>query len=184
MSRIASLLLAAAVATFSVSAAQAGPIIRNASLFETLAIEGVSLATPPEDAFNLLYANGYSAGGITTYAQWTERSLNMVRGNYGGPQGQSSVTLGRADDRLAMITQSLNRQGIDAAAEISAVQSHFGIAANEPDCKMNNAGTGGSCQLRDLADPAAATMKFSMTALPTMILRSVSRPQELVKTLQ
>jgi len=64
------------------------------------------------------------------------------------------------------------------------VQSHFSIGADEPDCRVNAAGTGGACELRDAEEPAAATMQFTMTALPTMILRSISRPQELVETLE
>ena len=184
ISRILSPFLAAAVAFCAVSNAQAAPIVRSASLFETLSIEGVSLSTAPRDAFNILQANGYTANGIATFDDWGKGSLSMVRGNYGGPEGQSEVTLGRADGRLAMITETLNRRGIDAVAEIGNVQSHFGIAADEPDCKLNNAGTAGSCQVRDHADGASATTLFTMSVLSTMILRSVSRPKELAKTLE
>ena len=178
------LILAAAAAIGVVSSAQAEPIIRDASLFETLPIEGVSLSTPPEEAFDLLFANGYRAGDIETYEAWGKGSLEFVRGDYSGPEGVSSITLGRADGRLAFVSQSLNRRGIDVSAEIGAVQSHFGIGADEHDCRVNAAGTAGSCELRDAEEAASATMQFTMTALPTMILRSVSRPQELVETLQ
>lgn len=184
MSRITTLLVAALVTLYFLSSVQAGSIIRSATLFETLTIEGVSLTTPPREAFTILYTNGYSAGGMTAYEEWTQGSLNLVRGDYGGPEGQSSITLGRADGRLVLITQSLNRRGINVGEEISTVQSHFGIAADEQDCRLNTAGTGGSCEVRDAEEGAAATMLFSMTALPTMILRSISRPQELAKTLE
>lgn len=184
MSRITTLFLAAVTTIVLVSPVQAGSIIRNTSLFETLAIEGVSLGMSPQDAFTLLYTNGYRAGEIMSYEEWTQGSLELVRGTYGGPEGQSSITLGRADGRLAMITQSLNRQGIDAGAEIDAVQSHFGIAADEVDCRVNAGGTGGACQVRDAEDPPTATMIFTMTVLPTMILRSISRPKDLAKTLE
>jgi len=183
MSRTTKLFLAVALTVTTVSAAFAAPIIRNASLFETHAIEGVSLGMSPQEAFTLLYTNGYRAGDITTYEEWTEGSINLVRGTYGGPEGQSSVNLGRADGRLALISQSLNRPGIDVAAEIGAAQSHFGIAADEKDCKVNTTGTGGSCQVRDAEERADATMIFTMTVQPTMILRSISRPKELVNTL-
>lgn len=184
MTRITSFVLATAVTIGLVSAVQAEPIIRSASLFETHTIEGVSLGMSPQDAVTLLFANGYRAGEVTTYEEWTQGSLNLVRGTYGGPDGQSSVTLGRADGRLAMITQSLNRPGIDVGAEIGNVQSHFGIAADEKDCRLNRSGRGGACAVRDAEEPAAATMRFSMTVQPTMILRSISRPKDLVKTLE
>lgn len=184
MSRITILILAAALTIATVPSVHAGPIIRSASLFETHAIEGVSLGMSPQEAFTLLYTNGYRAGEITTYEEWTEGSINLVRGTYGGPEGQSSITLGRADGRLALISQSLNRPGIDVASEIGAAQSHFGIAADEKDCKVNTAGTGGSCQVRDAEERADATMIFTMTVQPTMILRSISRPIELAKTLE
>lgn len=184
MVRFKSLLFAAVAAIGVATSANAGPIIRDAARFESLIIEGVSLATSPRDAFNILYANGYTAGEITAYEEWTHGSLNLVRGSYGAPEGYSSVTIGRADGRLALISQSLNKRGIDAAAEIASVQSHFGITDDEQDCRMNTAGTSGACQVRDSDDPAAATMIFTMSAQSTMILRSVSRPPDLVKTLE
>ena len=181
MVRFKSLLFAAAAAIGVSASAKAGPIIRDAAQFESLTIEGVSLATSPRDAFNILYANGYSAGEVTAYEEWTHGSLNLVRGAYGGPEGYSSINLGRADGRLVLISQSLNQRGIDAGAEIAAVQSHFGIADDEQDCRMNTAGTSGACQVRDSDDRAAATMIFTMSAQSTMILRSISRPKELKK---
>ncbi len=184
MSRFTSLSIAALAVAATIHSAQAEPIIRDAGLFETVPIEGVSLDTPPQEAFDLLFANGYQAGPITTYEDWGKGSLNLVRGNYGAPEGYSSITLGRADGQLALISQSLNKPGIDVGMEIGAVQSHFGVAADETDCKVNAAGTGGSCQVRDAEDPEAVTMKFTMTAQSMMILRSVSKPQELIKTLE
>ncbi|MEO1016016.1 MAG: hypothetical protein AAFX08_12605 [Pseudomonadota bacterium] len=181
MRRLATTLLASACSAW---AAHAEPIARDVSLVESLKVEGVSLATSPEDAFNILLAAGYRAGDIATYESWGEGSLNFVRGAYGAPEGYSSITLGRADGRLVLITQSLNKMGIDAAGEIGAVQSHFGIAGDEPDCRMNRAGTGGACQLSDAADPTEATVKFTMTAQTMMILQSVSRPADLIKTME
>ncbi|MEM9014823.1 MAG: hypothetical protein AAGB02_06915 [Pseudomonadota bacterium] len=168
----------------AMTTAQAEPLIRDAALFESFPIEGVSLSTLPEDAFNELIANGYGAGNVETYEQWGEGSLNLVRGAYGSPDGYSSVTIGRADGRLAFITQSLNKAGIDASAEIDAAQTHFGVDPDAPDCRMNAAGTSGACELRDAEAPDAVTMKFTMTAMATMILRSISRPKDLAKTLE
>jgi len=63
------MLVFAAIVTSASTAAQAEPIIRDASLFETLPIEGVSLSTPPQDAFALLIASGYDAGDVDTYVK-------------------------------------------------------------------------------------------------------------------
>ena len=184
MSQTKMRVLIIAVAAFIGATAHAAPIIRSASLFETHSIEGVNLSTPPRDAFDILIAAGYSAGDVTAYDDWGKGSLNLVRGVYGGPGGHSSVVLGRANGRLAMITQTFNGRGVDVNAELSAVQNHFGVAADEQDCKMNSAGVTASCELRDADDPAAVTMKFSMTAQSVMILRAISRPQELKETLE
>lgn len=163
--------------------AAAAPIIRDAAVFETFTVEGVSLDMAPEDAFNLLVANGYAAGPITTYADWGAGSLNFERGSYGGPQGISSVTLGRAHGRLALISQSLNQPGVDVSGEMGHAQTHFSVTGDEPDCRMNRVGTSGSCAVRDALEPANATMRYTMTAMPTMIMRSISRPQDLKETL-
>jgi hypothetical protein len=128
-------------------------------------------------------ANGYSAGPITTYADWGAGSLNFERGSYGGPTGISSVTLGRAHGRLALITQSLNQPGIDVTGEMGTAQAHFSVTGDEPDCRMNSVGTSGSCQVRDADIPDNITMKYTMTAMPTMIMRSISRPKDLKETL-
>lgn len=164
-------------------AAHAAPLIRDAATFETFAIEGVSLDMTPEDAFNLLVENGYAAGPVTTYEDWGPGSLNLERGSYGGPQGISSITLGRAHGRLALISQSLNQPGIDVIGEMNNAQAHFSVGADEPDCRMNRAGTSGACAVRDQDDPNDATMRYTMTVMSTMILRSISRPQELLETM-
>lgn len=163
--------------------AQAAPLIRDAATFETFAIEGVSLDMTPEEAFDRLVADGYAAGPVVSYDDWGPGALNFERGSYSGPQGISSITLGRAHGRLALISQSLNQPGIDVAAEMSQAQSHFGVGADQPDCRINAAGTSGACSVRDQEAPNDATMKYTMTVMPTMILRSISRPKELVETM-
>lgn len=163
--------------------ANAEPLIRDAATFETVTIEGVSLATLPEDAFEALKAAGYQAGSIDRFEDWQHGSIEFVRGSYGGPDGLSSISLGRADGKLVFLSQSLNKPGIDVVAEIGAMQTHFGIASDEVDCRVNRSGTGGSCSVRDAEIPDDVTMKFTMTAQSMMILRSVSRPKELKNTL-
>jgi len=183
MVRFPRLALAAIVAGSIGLSANAAPLIRDAALFETFAIEGVSLDMAPDEAFNLLIANGYAAGPVLTYADWGAGSLNFERGSYSGPGGISSVTLGRAHGRLAMITQSLNQPGIDVAGEMGHAQSHFSIADTETDCRINQVGTSGSCSVRDADAPVDVTMRYTMTAMPTMIMRSISRPMDLKETL-
>jgi len=183
MARILAITALAGLSLSLAHTANAAPLIRDAASFETVTIEGVNLATTPEDAFNALIAAGYQAGPIEEFEDWEYGTIEFVRGSYGGPDGLSSITLGRADGMLVFLTQSLNKPGIDVAAEIGAMQTHFGIASDETDCRVNRSGTGGSCAVRDQERPDDVTMKFTMTAQTMMILRSVSRPKKLKDTL-
>ena len=93
------------------------------------------------------------------------------------------------DDLEPHLEQPQERERIDPPlrgpvhAAIQDMQSHFGIASDEVDCRVNRSGTGGSCAVRDAEVPDDVTMKFTMTAQSMMILRSVSRPKELKNTL-
>lgn len=184
MKRLLTTLGIAGLALSLASTVNAAPLIRDVSTFETAEIESLSLSMTPEEAFNMLVADGYRAGDITRYEDWHHGSIEFVRGSYGGPDGVSSISLGRADGRLALISQSLNKPGIDVVAEIGAMQTHFGIATDETDCRVNRSGTGGSCAVRDAEIPDDVSMKFTMTAQSMMILRSVSRPKDLLKTME
>lgn len=183
MTRILATLALAGLSVSLAHTASAAPLIRDAATFETVTIEGVSLSNTPEEAFNTLIAAGYQAGPIERFEDWEHGSIEFVRGTYGGPDGMSSISLGRADGHLVLLSQSLNKPGIDVGSEIGAMQSHFGIASDEVDCRVNRSGTGGSCAVRDAEVPDDVTMKFTMTAQSMMILRSVSRPKELKNTL-
>ena len=183
MVRFPRLALAMLAAGASHLSANAAPLIRDAATFENFAIQGVSLDMAPEDAFDLLMAAGYAAGPITEYEDWGAGSLNFVRGSYSAPTGVSSLTIGRAHGRLAFISETLNKPGIDVGGEMNNAQSHFGIGADEPDCRLNRSATGGSCAVRDAEEPNDATMKLTMSVQSTMILRSISRPQDLQETL-
>lgn len=183
MSRILHTLALSGLSGALALTASAAPLIRDAATFETVTIEDVTLSMTPETAFDTLIAAGYAAATITEYEDWQHGSIEFVRGSYGGPNGLSSVTLGRADEQLVFVTQSLNKPGIDVVAEIGAMQSHFGIASDEVDCRVNRTGTGGSCAVRDAETPDDVTMKFTMTAQSMMILQSVSRPKQLKDTL-
>ena len=183
MNRLLSALSIAGLTLTIANTANAAPLIRDAALFETAQIENISLSMTPEEAFDALMADGYQAGDITRFEDWHHGSIEFVRGSYGAG-GVSSISLGRADGRLALISQSLNKPGIDVAAEIGAMQTHFGIASDETDCRVNRAGTGGSCAVRDADVPEDVTLKFTMTAQSMMILRSISRPKDLLATME
>lgn len=183
MVRIPRLMVAVIAAASVQLSAHAAPLIRDSATFETFDIQGVSLDMAPEDAFDLLVANGYAAGPIADYADWGAGALNFERGSYSGPNGISSVTLGRAHGRLALISESVNKPGIDVGGEISNAQTHFGIASDETDCRLNRSGIGGSCAVRDADVPDDVTMKYTMSVQSTMILRSISRPKDLKETM-
>ena len=183
MNRLCTALTLAGFSLTIAATANAAPLIRDAALFETVQVENVHLSMTPEEAFNTLISDGYQAGDITRYEDWHHGSIEFVRGSYGAG-GVSSISLGRADGQLALISQSLNKPGIDVGAEIGAMQAHFGIASDETDCRVNRSGTGGSCAVRDAEVPDDVTLKFTMTAQSMMILRSVSRPKDLLKTME
>jgi len=93
------------LACLAVAKADAAEIVRNASQIETIAIQGVTLATPPKDAVEGLLAAGYSAGPIRRYEDWTEREIQFARGGPGAPEGESWVTLARYKGKLTNITE-------------------------------------------------------------------------------
>lgn len=158
--------------------ARAEEIVRDPALIETMPIQGVTLGTPLEDAFNHLYALGYRAGDITTYSEWLGSGLELVRGDYSSPDGESRIALSRANGHLVNISETFNRprQKFDTHAEIQTIQNHFGIGPDDPKCRVNDHGTG-ACRVADAAE--AANLVFGINAFPTMILRYASRNKEL-----
>ncbi|MEM9617435.1 MAG: hypothetical protein AAF936_05685 [Pseudomonadota bacterium] len=158
--------------------ARAEEIVRDPALIETMPIQGVTLGTPLEDAFNHLYAHGYRAGDIATYSEWLGSGLELVRGDYSSPDGESRIALSRANGHLVNISETFNRprQKFDTHAEIQAIQDHFGIGPDDPNCRVNDHGTG-ACRVADAAE--AANLVFGVNAFPTMILRYASRNKEL-----
>lgn len=157
----------------------AAPIIRDAALIETYEVEGISLSTPPEDAFNLLKSRGYDTGEVATFDQWgSSAGLNFFLGDY-GLGDVSSITLSQYDGRLIQISESLNRRGIDYKGAVNGARSHFNVTTDEIHCRLNAAETGGGCQVRDSDDPEQITAQLTMTAVSNMRMQSVSRPQDL-----
>lgn len=163
---------------FGTATARAAEIVRDPALIETMPIQGVTLGTPPEDAFNHLYALGYRAGDIATYAEWSGSGLELVRGDYSSPDGESRIGLSRANGHLVNISETYNRprNRFDTHAEIQAIQDHFGIGRDDPNCHVNDHDTG-ACRVADAAE--SANLVFGINAFPTMILRYASRNKEL-----
>ena len=94
--------------------------------------------------------------------------------------GRSEISLSRAKlgDRLVNISETLNQPPgkIDSQAEIEAVRSHFGIPPDDPECQVNEHGTG-TCRVADAAEDA--NHAYGINAFPTMILRYATRNKEL-----
>ena len=181
--RLISVATVCAITVFGSSApAAAGEVIRDAASIESFTFEGISLGTPPADALDILLANGYEAGDITSGDQWDTPGVNLVRGSYTLPIGESWITLQRREGRLVQISQTFNRTRgdlFDPAEEIGVMQSHFGIAADDPDCRANEQNAGGSCSIQDAEELSDAEIGVGMTATATMITRAATRPKHL-----
>ncbi len=174
---------ATAAAALAFAPAAAEEIVRDPNLIAAMEIQGVTLATPIEEAYDHLVSLGYTADGINSYEDWTVGGLDMVRGSYADPEGESWFSLGRAHGHLVHIAETFNRprNHFDTDAELDAVQSHFGVAADDPNCRVNDAKTG-TCRIADaLVD---ANFVYGITAFPALIQRYASRNHELKDSLQ
>lgn len=159
--------------------AAAAPILRDATLIETYEVEGISLSTPPEQAFDLLKSRGYDTGEVATFDQWgPSAGLTFFLGDY-SKGDVSSITLAQFEGRLIQITESLNRRGIDYKAAVNGARSHFNVTTDEIHCRLNAAETGGGCQVRDSDESDLITAQLTMTAVANMRTQSLSRPQDL-----
>ncbi len=174
------ILLVTTFILLAAASARAAEIVRDPGLIETMPVQGVTLAMTPKEAFDHLIAKGYRAGDITTFEQWDTGGLNLVLGDFSAPEGRSEISLSRArtGDRLVNISETFNRpqERFDTNGEIGAMRDHFGIAADDPKCRLNDAG-GGTCRVADAAENA--NHAYGLTALPTMILRYATRNKEL-----
>jgi len=173
------------LACLAVAKADAAEIVRNASQIETIAIQGVTLATPPKDAVEGLLAAGYSAGPIRRYEDWTEREVQFVRGGPGAPEGESWVTLARYKGKLTNITEMTNKpkQRFDAAAEIGAVQNHFGIGREDPKCRANAHGSG-TCRVQDAVKAEDVDLVFGVQVLSITMNRYATRKKAYKESLK
>ena len=160
--------------------AEAGEIVRDPALISSMPIRGVTLDMTPREAFEHLIAMGYNAGNVTSYDEWDTGGLNLVLGDFGAPEGRSEISLSRTavGERLVNISETLNVPPgqIDSHAEINAIRAHFGIAADDPNCHVNEHDTG-ACRVGDAAENA--NHAYGINAFPTMILRYATRNHEM-----
>lgn len=173
------LVMVAVVSFFAAVSAQAAQIIRATALIESMPIQGVTLSMTDEEAFNQLTAIGYTANGVPSFADWTTSAISMVRGAATTPEGLSEISLSRTTEgRIVNISETFNRprNRFDADAEVQAMRDHFGIPADDPDCKANEHGSG-SCRVADAAEDDNAV--YGLTVMTTMIMRYASRNKEL-----
>jgi len=173
--RLATLALA-----FAASGVSAGELVRDAGLIASVQIQGVSLDMTPKATFDHLFANGFRAGEMKSFADWQSDGIEFVRGVYGSPEGFSSLTVQRAGERIVNISETFNAPGspIDAESAIRDLQKHFGFKADEPKCKTVRPHTG-VCQVQDAADTPDVNLAFTIQILTTMRMVHATRTREL-----
>ncbi len=174
------LLVTLAAALFLANPANAQKIVRDKAALEQVAIQGVTLSMTAEEAFNALRRTGFKAGDLDEYADWTTDGIEFVRGNYGSPEGFSSVGMERRGERIVWIGETYNAPGspLDADAEIGAVRRQLGIAADAKRCKTNDA-NGGTCEVQDAEDNESVNVVYTLQVLSTMRMVSITRSKEL-----
>lgn len=164
---------------------RAAELVRSASQIEAIQIQGVTLATPPKEAYERLLAAGYRAGKVKTYADWKGRELALERGGPGAPEGESWITLARHKGQLTQITEQTNqpRNRFDAVAEIGAVQRHFGISRDDRKCRANAHGTG-HCRVQDATKTGDVDLVFGIQVLSITMNRYATRKKAYKESLQ
>ena len=150
----------------------AAELVRDRQLIETVSVQEVSLATPPREAFDHLFAMGFRAGDIQNFDGWQGDGIELVRS--GGAEGVSRLIMGRRDGRLTSISESWNRPGdpFDAQALIAGARSHFGIGADDPGCRAASERSG-NCRVQDAEAPEDVDLVFGLQVLPGMLIRYV-----------
>lgn len=164
---------------------RAAELVRSASQIAGMQIQGVTLATPPKEAFERLLGAGYRAGKVKTYADWTGRELALERGGPGAPEGESWVTLARYKGQLTQITEQTNqpRKRFDAVAEIGAVQRYFGIEPDNRKCRANAHGSG-HCRVQDATKTGDVDLVFGIQVLSITMNRYATRKKAYKESLR
>lgn len=156
-------------------------LVRSTTQLEQLPVQGITLEMTPKKAFETLLSAGFKAGDLGTYEDWDSDGVEFVRGQYGSPNGHSSVFFSRRGERIVGISETFNSPGkpIDAQAAIEAVRRQLNIPADSKNCKTT-ATHSGLCEVQDSDDPGQATILFKLQILSIMRLITIHRPKELV----
>ncbi len=164
---------------------RAAEIVRSALQIAAIPIRGVTLATPPKEAFDRLLAAGYRSGKVKTYADWKGRELAFERGGPGAPEGESWITLARHKGQLTQITEQANqpRKRFDAVAEIGAVQRHFKIKRDNRKCRADAHGAG-HCRVQDTDKATDVDLVFGMQVLSITMNRYATRKKAYKESLR
>ncbi len=157
-------------------------LVRSTSQLEQIPVQGITLGMTSKKAFNTLLSSGFKAGNLRSYEDWESDGIEFVRGEYGSPNGHSSVSFSRRGERIITITETFNSPGkpIDAITAIDSVREQLGIPEDSKKCKTMAAHSG-LCEVRDADDSDQTTVLFKLQILSTMRLYAISRPKELVQ---
>ncbi len=173
------------LATIVLFAALAAPLaaetlVRSTTQIEQLPVQGITLAMTSKEAFETLLSSGFKAGDLRTYEDWDSDGVEFVRGQYGSPDGHSSVFFRRKGERIVTISETFNSPGrpIDAQAAIRAVRKQLSIQEESKKCKAAAAHSG-FCEVRDSDDPGQTTVSYTLQILSVMRIVTTSRPKEL-----
>lgn len=155
-------------------------LVRSTTQLEQLPVQGIRLSMNPEKAFETLLSAGFNAGGLPTYEDWESDGVEFVRGQYGSPNGHSSVSFSRRGERIIAISETFYSPGkpIDAQAAIETVREQLSIQTDSKKCRVTAARTG-LCEVQDSDDPGQTTISFKLQILSVMRLVTISRPKEL-----
>ena len=148
---------------------QATEIIREHGLIMSMPIEGVTLKMTPKHAFEHLTSNGFTAGKIVRFEDWTTPGILFRKQGAmkpsGFPEWLIEIALDREEGRLIHVSetsQKLDRTNYDLAAEIEQVRRHFGIAEDERKCSSSE--RGGFCSV---VDATKSHVVFAIQVRPT-----------------
>jgi hypothetical protein len=157
-------------------------LVRSTTQLEQLPVQGITLSMIPKEAFETLLSAGFKAGDLRTYEDWESDGVEFVRGQYGNPNGHSSVSFSRRGERIVAISETFNSPGkpIDAQAAIETVREQLSIQEDSNKCR-STATHSGLCEVQDSDDPGQTTISFKLQILSVMRLITISRPKELAQ---
>ena len=178
-------LLASGALFFVIADLSADELVRDASLIETIPIQGITLAMTPKEAFDYLFEQGFSAGDFEKFEDWQETGIEFVRGVYGSPDGHTSLALSRDGERIVQISETYSQPGrpLDAVSEIGSVRRYFGITDDTPKCKAANPHYG-NCRVQDVTEAQDVDLVYGLQVMSIMRTSYATRKKELASSLR